>query len=359
MKKNNLTAKFSKLLSIALLFSMVAFTGCSDDDDGPAPATENIYELMSADTDLSELKTFIDEFGLASALQSTSATTFFAPNNAAFDKLRATLGTDDLSTVAPAIIEQVLRFHVVESGGFTKSQLVTAGSAATNQGESIVVNTGAANSGTIQTGGSDDEVIILQADILATNGVMHKVETILIPPTIFASIGVNLGKLSQPILLGADFTILAAGIAKADEFATGASLTLLTSVLAGEDLYTVFAPTNATFEAASLTVDSFTGEQWYGIVANHVVPGSVAPADLTTCATFATAAAGELVIFNNTDVVAASNGIGVYIDSNGDVDCTLSDQGASLANLDAEVAAPDVFAASNGRLHVIAGVLVP
>lgn len=359
MKNLNLTSLYSKLIALVLVGSMLGFMGCGDDDDDTPAPTQSIYELLSEDTDLSELKGYIDEFGLDASLKATTATTFFAPNNAAFDKLRATLGTDDLATVAPAIINSVLAFHVVPGGAFTKAQLVTEVSVATAQGESVVMNTEASNTGTIKTGGSDDEVIILEADLLATNGVMHVVETILIPPTIFNAIGVNLGKLSQPILLGSDFTTLAAGIAKADEFAAGASLTTLSSILAGTDNYTVFAPTNGTFTAGSITVDSFTGQQWYGIIANHVVPGLVAPADLVTCATFNTAAQGTLTIFNNTDVVAAKNGIGVYIDSNGDVDCTLADQGASLSNLDAEVALPNAFSASNGTLHVIAGVLVP
>ena len=129
---------------------------------------------------------------------------------------------------------------------------------------------------------------------------------------------------------------------------------------------TVFAPTNATFESANITADSFDAATWDAIIRNHVVIGQgtatndlVQPSDLTTCATFTTAAGGTLTIFNDTNTVPADNGLGIFIDSDGDVDCTLADMGASLTNLDAEVAVADAAAGINGTIHVIAGILTP
>ncbi len=370
MKNLNLTTLLGRLLTVVLVGAMLGFMGCSSDDDPVVVPTQTIYELMTDNSELSQLKGWIDELGLDASLKGTTATTFFAPNNAAFDKLKATLGVTDLHTVAPSIIESVLKFHFV-NGVFTKAQLVAAVTATTEQGEDIEMNISSTNSGTIKTGGSDDEVIILSADNLATNGVMHVIETILIPPTIFSSIGVNLGKLSQAVLLGADFTTLAAGISKADEFAAGASLTTISSILAGSDNYTIFAPSNATFEEGSITSATFTGQEWYGIISNHLVSGLVVEADLTTCEEFTTSV-GVLEIFNNTAVVPAgeydidgdgtdeTTGTGIYIDSNGDVDCTLQDGGASLASgLNAEIVILNAFSASNGVMHVVAGVLQP
>ncbi len=355
MKKTGLF-KFSKFALVALLStSALFFTSCGDDDSSstpaPTPATQNLYEILGSKSELSELKGFIDDFGLASALQSTDPTTFFAPNNAAFDKLRVTLGTDDLATVNPAIIEEVLKFHVIAGNALTKEQLVGQVTVVTVQGESIEMNNGATNSGTIKTGGSDDEVNILEADINATNGRMHVVETILIPPTIFASIGVNLGKLSQPILLGADFTTLAAAIAKADEYATGASLPTLTSILSSDDsTYTVFAPSNGVFTAAGITIDTYTGEQFYGIIANHVVSGVVAAADINTVGQqLSTLAGGTITVLTLDAPTDPDNGIltGIALDSNGDT------------TAEGQVAVGDAFNASNGVLHVLAGILVP
>ncbi len=340
-------------MAILMSVSVVFFTSCGDDDEEtppPAPVTQNLNEILGSKAELSELKGYIEQFGLDAALEGTDPTTFFAPNNAAFDKLRATLGTDDLSTVNPAIIEQVLRFHVIAGQSLTKDQLVGEVTVVTVQGESIEMN----NDGTIKTGGSDDEVIILEGDIEATNGRMHVVETILIPPTIFGAIGTNLGKLSQPVLLGADFTTLAAAIGKADEYATGASLTTITGILTGLDTtlgvnYTVFAPVNAVFEQAMITLDTYTGEQWYGIITNHVVSGIAAAGDVTAGATYPTLAGGTITVLSTTAPTDEANGIltGIVLDSNGDT------------TPEAQVAVGDAFIASNGVLHAIAGVLVP
>ena len=340
-------------VAILLSTSALFLASCGDDDDTtptPTPVTQNLNEILGSKAELSELKGFIEQFNLTAALESTDPTTFFAPNNAAFDKLRATLGTDDLGTVNPAIIEQVLKFHVIAGNALTKDQLVGQVTAVTVQGESIEMNNGAANSGTIKTGGSDDEVIILEADIEATNGRMHVVETILIPPTIFASIGVNLGKLSQPILLGADFTTLAAAIGKADAYATGASLPTLTSILASDaNTYTVFAPPNSVFTAAGITLETFTGEQFYGIIANHVVAGVVEGADISAGQTLTSLAGGTLTVLSITAPTNPDNGIltGIVIDSSGDT------------TPEGQVAVGDAFSASNGVLHVLAGILVP
>ncbi|MEO1254305.1 MAG: fasciclin domain-containing protein [Bacteroidota bacterium] len=132
---------------------------------------------------------------------------------------------------------------------------------------------------------------------------------------------------------------------------------------------TVFAPTNATFASAQITVDTYDAATWEGILRNHIVKGqgnddaandntlTLDPGDLTTGAEFTTLAGATLLFFNNTDAIPADNGLGIFIDSNGDVD--LQDQ-ATFTNFDAEVVLPDADGGSaNGRVHVIAGVLAP
>ncbi len=349
MKKTGLFNYSKYLLAILLSASVVFFTSCGDDDEEstppPAPVTDNAYEVLSSKDELSELKGFIDQFDLDVVLSDSTSKTFFAPNNDAFTKLRTTLGTDDLSTIDPNIIEEVLKFHVVNGQSLTIDQLVDASSVVTVQGESIVMNA----DGTVATGGSDDEVVVLEADIAATNGTVHVVETILIPPTIFAAIGQNLGQLSQAVFLGADFTTLAAAIAKADTFAAGASQTTITSVLTGSDLYTVFAPVNTVFETANITLDTYSGQEWYGIITNHVVAGVTVADSISAGATYTTLAGGTITVLTTSAPTDEPNGIltGIALDSNGDTDA------------EAQVAVGDAFEANNGVLHALAGVLVP
>ena len=55
----------------------------------------------------------------------------------------------------------------------------------------------------------------------------------------------------------------------------------MTSILTGTAVHTVFAPSNATFEAAGITGgDALSGEAWYGTIANHVVLQDVEAGDV-------------------------------------------------------------------------------
>lgn len=333
------------------------FAACKNEPVVTPPVDKTLYELLEDNPNLSEFKEYVDvDATLKGYAEGTTAYTLFAPNNAAFDKIRAGLGVDSLDPIYTDIISSMISFHFV-SGVYTKAELIGS-SITTVQGQDVTVNA----EGTIQQGVfNHNKVEIIEADIQATNGIMHIVETVLFP----SGEPPMLGKLSEPILLAPDFSTLATGMAKADEYAATNSLTTISSILHGTDIHTIIAPTNSTFEARSITVETFTGQQWYGIIMNHIVDGWAVKSDFTTCATFSTLYTldginfGELEVFHNTEAWPAENGLGIYFDSNGDVDCDLSDSGASLVNLDAELLLADVFFASNGVLHVIDGVLTP
>lgn len=311
------------------------FTACDDDPEDPEPEAENsILEIVAASETHTQLEAFVNaDADLASALGGNNLT-LFAPNDAAFEKLRVTLGVDDLNQVSPTVIGAVLRFHAVASVELRESfdedtELTTL------QGENISFNA----NGNIATGGSDTDVEFVGDEILATNGVVHVVETILVPPTIFATIGANLGKVSQTILLGADFSTLAAAIAKADTYAASTEgAPLLTEVLAGDDDITVFAPINQVFETAGITVETFTAEQWYGIILTHVVAGDLS----------AEAIGGGLAQGENT--------LTTFAQTNVQVAPTVFQENETLAIGGAPVVSPDITA-ENGRVHAVAGVV--
>jgi uncharacterized surface protein with fasciclin (FAS1) repeats len=337
MKKKNLFLKSTSSL-LAMLFVVMSafmFTACDDDPEDPQPEPENsILEVVTASETHTQLEAFVNaDADLASALGGNNLT-LFAPNDAAFEKLRVTLGVDDLNQVSPAVIGAVLRFHAVASvelrESFTEDTELT-----TLQGEAITFNADA----NIFTGGSDTDVEFVGDEILATNGVVHVVETILIPPTIFATIGANLGKVSQTILLGADFSTLAAAITKADTYAASTEgAPLLTEVLAGDDPITVFAPINQVFEAAGITLETFTAEQWYGIILTHVVAGDLS----------AEAIGGGLAQGENT--------LTTFAQTNVQVAPTVFQENETLAIGGAPVVSPDITS-ENGRVHAVAGVV--
>jgi len=269
----------------------------------------------------------------------------------------------DIRSINPDIVKGVLAYHV-SATRYEAADLPEGTVVGTVQGEDITVNA----DGTLLTGATNTAIEISTADVKATNGVVHILASVMIPPSVGASLTPILGTNAGTILLGANFSDLATAIGLADAFAAEAGAPTLTSILAGTTEHTVFAPTNETFAAAAagagVTVEQFlaslTGQQWYGVVANHVVLSRVLPEDLTTGASFPTALEGSrILVFNNTELVPAANGLGIYLDGNGDVDLT---DPATLANLDAEVVAPASAigtVAANGRVHVIAGVLLP
>lgn len=348
-----------------------------DADDNTASGSQSAYDVIAATAGLDSLQKYLEVYpDLVSLLDGAGTFTVFAPTNAAFLSLLQTPGfPSNISSINPDIIKNVLAYHVATTKYLSTS--LTAGTtiATASEGSEEITVTSAGNLG---SGSSNPEIEIEFADIETSNGVVHIVKSVLIPPTVGATLTPILGTNAGTLLLGAPFSILAQAIYKADAFAAGVEgMPTLVSILAGEANHTVFAPTNDTFYAAAGVADgdseevidakvagfleAFTGEEFYGIIANHVVirTTNIAPSELTTGATFTTALNATLTIFNNTGVVPAQNGLGIYIDSNEDVDVTLADGGASLANLDAEVALPNAAINPNGTVHVIAGLLLP
>jgi|GEM_PF-756695 len=367
-----------KALSLVVVFAgMTLITSCGGDDTTDPAPTQSLMEIIKADANYSDFLTFY-EANQASLPDITGTTeyTVFVPNNDAFASLKATLAVDDLTTIKADVITAVLGFHFVAG---TTAELPNGGTLTSAQGEDIHINA----DGTILDGGSNDAVEVI-GSTKATNGIIYETGTILIPPMLYGQIKDYLGKTAQPIFLGGSFSVLAQIVAKADTYAstTNGAAPMISALLSGTDNFTVFAPTDATFMAAAGVtsddtdaaaaakiqgfIDNYTAQQFYGILANHVVPGNVLEADLTTGATLKTMLTADgvnfnmLQVFNNTAAIPAKNGVGIYLDSNGDVN--MSDP-TTYVNFDAEVAVipstSNGLVTSNGSLYVIAGLLLP
>jgi len=347
MKKTNLFEKFNKVFYALLILTAVSFTFTSCDDTeeentDPDP-TESILEIVTASPDHTQLEAFVTaNEDLVSTLEGNGLT-LFAPNDDAFEALRITLGVESLDQVTPNVIASVLAFHVHTSGVVRRTDMDSETSLSTVQGENITYNA----EGNIETGGSVTNVQFVGDEILATNGVVHVVDRILIPPTIFATIGANLGKVSQTILLGADFSTLAAAITKADtEYAGPNNVTPLSAILAGTAgpaQITVFAPVNDVFTQLNITLDSRTGEEWYGLIANHVLGQKLLSTQLVEGTGNVTLAGGAITLL-------PSGGL----DSDGveGAEATFAvdpDTGNAVVDIESE----------NGVVHAIAGVLAP
>ncbi|MBK6266029.1 fasciclin domain-containing protein [Marivirga sp. S37H4] len=353
MKKKNLFLKLSSTLMavVFLAMSSMVLTSCGDDEGtDPDPEPENsVLEIVAESETHTQLEFFLEEYpDLISVLEGDGPITLFAPNDAAFAKLQTILGVESLETVNPDIIKAVLAFHIHAAAEVRRTEMEQSTSLTTAQGENITFNA----NGNIATGGSDTDVEFVGEEILATNGVVHVVETILVPPVqVFSMIAVHLGKVSQAVLLGADFSTLAAAIQKADEFAASASQPLLSDILSSEsETLTVFAPVNAVFVSAGITLDAYSGQEWYGLIANHILSVEVKGADFVAGASYTTKAQKTITVLTTEAPIDADAGItsGVVLDSNGD----------SAPN--GQIALENAYDSQiNGVVHAFAGVLTP
>jgi len=184
-----------KTLAIALAATALLVACGSDDDDtatteapatseapsteapmgSEAPAAEDIVAIASANEDFSTLVAAVSAAGLVETLQGEGPFTVFAPTNAAFDALPAGLVDKLLMPENKDVLVKILTYHVV-SGAIMAAD-VTAGDVASVEGGMIAVTT---NDGGVQVNGAS----VVSPDILASNGVIHVIDAVILPPDV-------------------------------------------------------------------------------------------------------------------------------------------------------------------------------
>ena len=138
------------------------------------PPTADIVETAVADGRFTTLVAAVQAAGLVETLQSPGPFTVFAPTDAAFARLPA--GTvESLLGNIPALTD-VLTYHVV-SGRVFAGDVVGLSSAPSVQGSEISI--GVMNGAVTLNGGSN----IVITDILTTNGVIHVIDAVILPPS--------------------------------------------------------------------------------------------------------------------------------------------------------------------------------
>ncbi|HOZ13384.1 MAG TPA: fasciclin domain-containing protein [Tenuifilaceae bacterium] len=295
------------IIAVLGIVSTFALTSCESDDDA-MEKPKNIVEVAVSNSDFSTLVAALQKAEIVTALQADGPFTVFAPTNAAFNQLFTDLGVDGIDDLTKEQLTPILLYHVigakVKSTDLTNGYVTTLSTGTGNKNVSLKVD--ATN---LELNGG---VGITSADINATNGVIHVVDKVLLPPTVV------------DIALDNDnFSILVSALAKAE----------LVETLKGDGPFTVFAPTNdafnALFEALDVTgIADLTKEALTPILLDHVVSGNVRSTDLTT---------GTVNTLNNSISIDVSSGVKI----NGDINVVLADvQG------------------TNGVVHVIDKVIV-
>ena len=145
--------------------------------------SKNIVENAVNSKDHTTLVAAVQAAGLAETLSGPGPFTVFAPTNAAFEKLPA--GTVDtlVKPESKAQLTKILTYHVVP-GRMTAADLTAKmGSGETKlttvQGEELTLS--AAGGGVKVTDAKGGSAMVTQADVLQSNGVIHVVDTVLMP----------------------------------------------------------------------------------------------------------------------------------------------------------------------------------
>lgn len=137
----------------------------------PAATPVSVADTIARDPQLSTLNTLVAKAGLTESLNVSGPITVFAPTNEAFKAVPAR--TMDELAQDPAKLKAVLAYHVVPA------RLVAAdvknGNVKTVQGGNVALS----KAGDFVT---VEEAMVQQADIVATNGVVHTVDRVLMPP---------------------------------------------------------------------------------------------------------------------------------------------------------------------------------
>ncbi len=151
-------------------FKLLAATGLSTLAMAAANAAENIVGVAAANPDFSTLVTAVKAAGLVETLSGKGPFTVFAPTNAAFAKLPP--GTVDALLKDPVKLKAILTYHVVAGNVMAKD--VKPGAAKTVNGASMMIS---AKDGGVMVDGAK----VTATDVKASNGVIHVIDTVILP----------------------------------------------------------------------------------------------------------------------------------------------------------------------------------
>lgn len=137
------------------------------------PSDKTVVETAAAASEFKTLATLIEKAGLVDVLNGKGPFTVFAPTDAAFAKLPKETVESLLKPENKAQLVEILKYHVV-SGRIFSDAALKAGKAKTLQGGEVAIKT---EGGKATVGGAN----LTATDLDASNGVIHVVDTVLLP----------------------------------------------------------------------------------------------------------------------------------------------------------------------------------
>jgi uncharacterized surface protein with fasciclin (FAS1) repeats len=167
-----------RLIAVSSILTTLAIMGIGCHGHGASKGSEQAAAMDIVDTavaagDFDTLATALKAADLVGALKGPGPFTVFAPTDAAFAKLPG--GTLDslLQPENKQKLASVLTYHVVP-GKVMAADVVKLTTAKTVNGQSLSVNTGG---GRVMV----DKAMVIQTDIKCSNGVIHVIDTVMLP----------------------------------------------------------------------------------------------------------------------------------------------------------------------------------
>jgi transforming growth factor-beta-induced protein len=283
----------------------------------PAPS-KSIVQLAAATPDLSTLVTALKAGNLIKALSGTGPFTVFAPTNEAFAKLPKSTLNHLLDPKNIKELDATLEYHVISGAAVFKADLKSDQKVKTLEGQDVEIKR--TTSGEVLV----NQAKVATADVAASNGVVHIIDSVLMIPT------PNIVQLAERTL---DLSTLVSAVVAGD----------LADTLSSAGKFTVFAPTNEAFKALPAgTLKTLMKPQNKGklvdILTYHVLPEQVLSTQLKPFQAVKTVE-GKLL-----HVQEWGGKVRV---------------GPSLLSKDLKNVIKADNVASNGVVHIIDGVLLP
>jgi len=260
---------------------------------------KDIIDTAVGAGNFTKLAAALTSAGLVEALKGPGPFTVFAPDDAAFAAFEAA-NPGALAGLSKAALTEILTYHVVAGAAVASKDLKDKQVFSTLSGSPVLIDTTA--------GVKVDDAKVTTADVVASNGVIHVIDHIILPPK---------DDIVATAIAAGTFTKLAAALTAAD----------LVTTLQGKGPFTVFAPTDAAFAKLAAVP---TGDALKNVLLYHVVAGAVGSGDLKA-GPVPTQLAGKSV------TVSLTGGV------------KINDSKVTTANI----------LAKNGVIHVVDTVLIP
>lgn len=236
-----------------VLFCAIAILSACEEEVGTTNEFENVksvYETIADDPNFSTLVSIVERVELTSVFTQNPQLTVFAPSNEAFEKLG-----QDLTQMPDHELREIVLYHVLGqkittpeiSQGWEYIQTETY-SAPEDYQLSLFVEKEAEQ---VKLNGT---ISVITPDIKASNGIIHKVDEVLMPMNLYQLIQVN-----------KQFVEFVKFLQEEPEM-------MYSLQEAQEDLYSLFAPKNDAFEMIQDITTMWSPEERQQVLSYHVIP---------------------------------------------------------------------------------------